>query len=246
MSIGIGSAGSPIEHSYNQPGTYEVNLVVTNACGCSDKYAMYVNVDEFQGIQIECPAVVCDGDEVEYTVDNPSCSQASWTVDGGQITSQSSQYVKVIWDDVDELGFGDVTYINECEPCAGKTTVKIPVITDNAAIQGPTNVCPNSVYYYSMPQWPSTKFQWSLSGDATFLNSEQPNVLSVLTGNSGSFTIISEPCNGLVDCAARDSITVNISPQAFINGSQESCIDRSFTPLRVNTISTVPAQILAY
>ncbi len=227
MSNGVGSQGNPIEHSYDQSGLYRVTLVVTNACGCTDVFAIYVNVSEYEGIQIECPRVVCEDEQVEYTVNNPSCTQAGWDVEGGQIIAQNSQSVTIVWDDVDETGFGYVTYSNECEPCAGKTKVKVPVITENATIQGPENVCANTIYNYSMPQWPSVKWDWSLTGEATWLTAPPSNVISILTGESGSFTLTIFACNGLIDCEVSDTITVNISPEVFIIGDHESCVNLS-------------------
>lgn len=215
-----GPMGS-IDHQYTVPGVYTAVLTVTNSCGCSSSYKIKVTVKSDPGVKIECPRVVCERERATYFVDQP-CSATSWSVIGGTIVGQTPDRLDVMWDMVGPDGFGYVMY-QGCGPCPGITVVKVPVVLMNGKIAGPTTVCPNKQYLYSMPQWPTTDFEWSISGNGVISPTDQPNEIAVTAGASGSYTLSVKYCNTLLRCTGSASLTVNILPPASINGPKIVC-----------------------
>lgn len=230
LSVGPGSSGNPVEHSYNHPGSYDVILTVTNACGCVDVQSLTIEVGDMEGVKIECPGVTCETESMTYRVENVTCSQAYWSASGGNLFYQDPETAQVKWDDVDEYGFGYLTYHNECGACPETNTVKVPVIQESGTIQGPANICANKKYLYSMPQWPSTEFDWDITPGIMMVPTDQPNVVAVYgTGGISNFTIGVRYCNTLLDCSGTAELTVNVSHEEFIDGAAELCIGASDT-----------------
>lgn len=224
-SAGAGPFNGSVDHQYTVPGSYTASLTVTNSCGCSSTKKIKVKVNVDPGVVIECPRVVCEKERATYFVDKP-CNPSSWKVTGGTIVGVTADRVDVVWDNVGPDGFGYVSYMG-CGACPGLTVVKVPVVLQKGKISGPTSVCPNKQYLYSMPQWPTTDFEWSVTGSATLLPTDQPNEIALTTGASGSFTLSVRYCNTLMKCMGQASLTAVIMPPAYINGPQMVCKNAS-------------------
>lgn len=220
-SAGPGPFSSSVSHQYTIPGSYKATLTVTNSCGCSSSYAIKVNVKADPGVKIDCPRVVCERERATYFVDQP-CSASAWSVIGGTITAQTASQLDVVWDAVGADGFGYVMY-QGCGPCPGITVVKVPVVKAIGTISGPTTVCPNKQYLYSMPQWPTTDFEWTITGNGVLNTTDQPNEMAVTAGASGSYTITVKYCNTLLRCTGSATLTATILPPASINGPRMVC-----------------------
>lgn len=155
-------------HAYTTSGTYEVTLVVKNQCNCRDTFRAKIKVDPLSGPPIICPSVVCEKDTVWYST-TVTCPQYQWVVNGGTIISGGSladNKVLVRWDAIGPGGFG---YVSLTTPgcgaaCPGTTTIKVPVVQQNAQITGPAVICVNEQYEYSFPLWPATQYHWGVIG----------------------------------------------------------------------------------
>ena len=100
-----------------------------------------------------------------YTLFAPVCSDYLWNVQGGTLVSpQHSPTVVVQWD-APESGFG-MLYLDgascECD-CKSRKSIKIPIISDNVAIQGPDTLCIHKQYGFTIPLWGSTHYSWSVT-----------------------------------------------------------------------------------
>ena len=220
-SAGPGPFSSSVSHQYTVPGVYTAALTVTNSCGCSSTYKIKVTVKTDPGVKIDCPRVVCERERATYFVDQP-CSASAWSVIGGSIVATTPDRLDVVWDAVGADGFGYVMY-QGCGPCPGVTVVKVPVVKVTGTIAGPTTVCPNKQYLYSMPQWPTTDFEWTITGNGTINPTDQPNEIAVTAGASGSYTITVKYCNTLLRCTGSATLNVTILPPASISGPKMVC-----------------------
>lgn len=223
-----GALNNPITHQYDMEGDYELVLTVTNACGCTSQYTMMVHVTPENALKIACPRVVCPDESAVYTVDKP-CKDDSWSVIGGTILGSDAYKANIIWDQVDpNTGFGYVMY-QSCDPCPMINVVSVPVVIPNANIQGPPAVCAGQQYIYRLPKWPTTTFQWSITGNGTIQATDQPNEIAVTAGSSGTFTLSVFYCNTLLKCNGNAEITVTIKPQATIQGPSPVCMNQPYT-----------------
>lgn len=221
-----GGVANTVSHQYTQPGSYEIHLTVTNACGCSDTYEMPVEVNDGEAPVIECPGVVCEGDVVNYSVDQP-CDPSSWEVQGGTVYYQTPSSLQVSWDQVDPaIGFGYVIY-HSCGQCEAAVTADVPVVMQHGVIQGPQVICEKEQYVYRMPKWPATEFNWSVSGPATLLPTDQRNEIALTATGSGAITLMVEYTNTVLKCGGSAHLNLDVMPHAAITGDSLVCLHAS-------------------
>ncbi|MBA5792686.1 PKD domain-containing protein [Flavobacterium sp. xlx-214] len=152
-------------HTYTNSGSYVILLTVTNSCNCSATYEYPITVLDAKPIEITCLNVTCEYNTETYTA-NDGCG-GDWKVIGGTIVGggNGSSSVTVVWDQVDPAdGFGYISYLSYCN-CPYWNTVKIPVVVRHVLLQGPQIICQGKQAKYSLPQWPTTDFKWSINGD---------------------------------------------------------------------------------
>jgi PKD repeat protein len=223
-----GATNNPIKHQYTTPGSYTIVLTVTNSCGCTSKHSLKVRVMDEEAVKIACPRVVCEGETARYSVDKP-CAPDSWKVIGGTLMGFDAQRADVLWDQVDPAtGFGYIMY-RSCDPCPNWVVVPVPVVLRNGKIQGPDVVCAGDQHVYRMPKWPTTKFTWSVTGNAIIQPTDQPNEIAVTAGASGSYTLTVTYCNTMLKCTGVAEMTVQIRPQAIISGPDLLCRNTNAT-----------------
>lgn len=222
-------------HVFENEGQYDVELKVTNSCNCSSVYAMRVIVGS-QGLQVSCPGVVCEGQTQSYSVPkdaSETCSQFLWSVEGGSFVGSSTGYaVQVLWDNVGESGFGYLTFdASTCAlPCAGKTTVKIPVVTSEGTIRGETGACAGEQYLYRLPEWPDTDFAWTLqenTSGATLVRTDQRNEILVNAGTGGEIILRAAYKNRLLGCNGSGTINITVKKKPEISGNTQTCVGNS-------------------
>lgn len=235
------------EHTYMQPGEYEVTLVVYNGCSCSGKYSMKIAVAK-PSIKIECPGVVCEDEAVTYTIwsDAQRC-EFEWTVDGGTVGQFNGNHSEgtIIWDHVDQDGFGYISIVpHGCHDC--KTTAKIPVVQQVGTIKGSSTMCMKDELRYSLPQWPSTIFNWSIIDNgtgATIIPQIQGNQILVKSHHNGQITLNCSYTNTLLGCSGTATKVITIKPYATLNGPWIGCENTPypyvFKDPYGNTISTL-------
>ncbi|WP_118975446.1 PKD domain-containing protein [Taibaiella koreensis] len=225
-----GSLTMPVTHLF-RTGSYTVTLTVTNACGCSTSYTMRVQVQPKAGAVITCPGVVCQGAISNYSVNTP-CSASSWSVSNGSLISPAPGTTSVKWSG-SPSGFGYLKYTPSCAGmCPNTTVVKVPIIMSTGTIEGEVTICPNGEYLYRLPQWPSTRFNWSMtpSGLGTLVPSDQPNEIILKTnGTAGTVTLRCNYQNTLLNCLGTASLVINIQPQEKINGQDKICLNTNYT-----------------
>lgn len=213
-------------HSYNQPGNYTIRLVVYNTCSCSSTYDIDIKIVDKPFVEIYCPSVVCEGDTVNYTT-SANCP-GSWEVTGGSIVANNGISIDVRWDNAAPDGFGSVSYRSECA-CPFWTTIKVPVVLRRGFITGPAELCVGEQGIFSLPQWPTTHFQWNLvsltnPGSATNLvYTEQRNEIVVDALEPGDYVLECLFTNTLVGCKGSASFSFTISQGTTIMGEEIVC-----------------------
>jgi hypothetical protein len=223
-----GSFNNPVTHQYDDPGGYEIMLVVTNSCGCTDTFRRNVEVLDPETPKISCPRVVCEGEENIYTIDQV-CDDGYWEVDGGTIVYQDPYQVRVRWDNVDpNTGFGYVMY-HSCEPCPTIITEEVPVVLRRGVIQGPAAICTNKNYVYRMPKWPTTDFIWSITGVGTLEPTDQRNEISLSTTVPGTILLRVSYFNTVLKCEGSAELYITVLPDGIISGDDLFCQDENQT-----------------
>ena len=232
-------------HSYENSGVYTVKLTVTNACNCQNTYTRNVKVGS-KGITITCPGVVCDNQRSTYKIEEnivgatstpeaPPCGH--WTVNGGTILTASTgvNHIDVVWTEIGNQlnindGFGYVTFNPAGCPvdCNEPATLKIPIIRKNMPIVGDPIVCGNSQQRYTLPQWPTTDFQWEVINDndtaATIVKTDQRNEILLNPGEiAGIITLRVVYQNTLLNCGGSSEMLITLKSNAIIEGVTETC-----------------------
>ncbi|OJW84161.1 MAG: hypothetical protein BGO69_11865 [Bacteroidetes bacterium 46-16] len=231
-----GAPGGPlvvIDHQYVTPGTYTATLTVTNACGCSSTYSWDITVMDSTGVKIECPSVVCENDTATYSVD-ASCGTYDWNVIGGTIVSTMpyTNTIRVVWDNPSaQGGNGLVSFIPDTSchlPCPQPTRVIVPIVQQTGNIQGQLITCPNTQYIYTLPQWPTTEYNWyveSVSGTASITHTDQANQIALTTGTGPD--VIQLKCNyhnTLLGCGGVAAIRIRVLPASAISVQPIACL----------------------
>lgn len=200
--FGDGTTSSTFEpnHTYTAGGGYVVRLTVTNSCNCSSVYEMDVRVEDVKAFEITCASVTCENSRETYSV-NDGCG-GDWKVIGGSIIANNGTWIEVVWDQVDPAdGFGYVSYRSHCS-CPFWTTVKVPVVLRTAKIKGPGVVCEGSQGRFTLPQWPTTEFEWMIDGDPNhpmLVRTDQRNEIVVDGATPGTYTLSVRYRNTLID-----------------------------------------------
>lgn len=242
--FGDGSYSSQFEpeHMYQNSGTYTVTLTVRSSCNCVDVYKKDIYIQRDPPILISCPGVVCENDRVTYTVNDPC--PGDWIIYGGHITAggNGNEFVEVIWDDVDILeGFGYIHYRSICG-CPFWTIEKVPVVTQSAKIQGDMVVCVGEQNRYTLPQWPTTEYNWSLITDTNptqLVWLDQRNEVIIEGLEPGNYTLRCDYKNTLLGCEGSTYKTIKIIPRIEITGENTFCA--STDPVEFTTVLGNPA-----
>lgn len=200
--FGDGTTSSTFEptHTYTAGGGYVIRLTVTNSCNCSAVYEMDIHVEDVKAFEITCASVTCENSRETYSV-NDGCG-GDWKVIGGSIIADHGTWIEVVWDQVDLAdGFGYVSYRSHCS-CPFWTTVKVPVILNKGFIKGPGVVCEGSQGRFTLPQWPTTEFEWMIDGDPNhpmLVRTDQRNEIVVDGATPGTYTLSVRYRNTLIN-----------------------------------------------
>lgn len=235
-------------HTYANSGQYDITLEVTNACNCKSSIRITVNVRK-NGINIECPSVVCERQQASYSVPKEikdRCDgKMDWSVVGGTIISSQpyGEEIEVLWDHIDETGFGYVNFdTTKCNlECPSITTVRVPVITSTATIQGDVTICSKKQFRYTLPAWPTTDFVWSIetSTNAILINTDQRNEVIIVPDGAGQIILRATYLNTLLNCGgvAKD-FEINVTDPVQIIGPPQICIGSQTYSLPTGFVGT--------
>ncbi|WP_162126642.1 T9SS type A sorting domain-containing protein [Flavobacterium phycosphaerae] len=237
--FGDGSSSTAFEpsHFYTEEGAYEVSLTVYNKCNCSAKFRRMVYVKSGGGFDIQCPGVVCEGETVTYSLpfDGKTICKDKYvwnsagTIDQPIVNEQNGD-ATVTWNNIGTDGFGYLTFVpTECElKCLLPTTIKIPVITTRGTIHGDTSICAKSQAIYSLPQWPSTEFHWSILEDPTETNvtmilNDQRNQVILFPQQPGIYTLLVTYENTLLHCGGTARLEIKVNEPVEFEGPTLLC-----------------------
>jgi hypothetical protein len=234
--FGDGTFSSAFEpdHIYTADGDYEVSLIVTNECSCSEKFVRKIEVGQ-KGFNIICPGVVCDGQTQTYSLPFSGAlvcqgNYSGWSVNGGDlVVNPANGDATVTWNQVDETGFGYLTFnpFNCQVGCYMPSSIKIPVIKNIGTITGNQNMCVGSQGRYKLPQWPTTEFNWEIVGNvndnlANVILTDQRNEVIIEPYEIGPITLRATYYNTLLDCGGTATFIINVGTFSF-TGDYEVC-----------------------
>jgi len=217
-------------YTYNNPGTFVVSLIAANACFCADTTAVTVIVDPSIGPEIDCVGTICEGETITYT-SSSDCTIFNWTVSpNGTVTEgggTSDDFITIQWGD------GPIGTINlAVDNCTGDfcnvpTTVQIPIISDNATIDGPTSVCNESTGTYTLPNYSGTEYIWSVSNRGTITDGQGTHEITVEWSSSiipiTNQQVSVDYFNCYLECGGSDQLAISILPEFFLTGPIEAC-----------------------
>ncbi|MBL7797039.1 MAG: PKD domain-containing protein [Saprospiraceae bacterium] len=218
------------QHTYPNPGYYTVRLVALSACFCTDTIETVVEVLDAEAPSLDCVGDICPGATATYTA-SANCSGINWAVsangavlNGGNPGSDS---VTVQWG---AGPFGTLTLSNyTCSgpACPFPTIIRVPIIDDNAEIQGPERVCPDAEEVYSIESYGGTGFVWTLSGGGALLDGQGTNRVSIRWGSipnpNTTYWLSVRYDNCYLGCGGQDSIPVRVVSPFYVNGPVELC-----------------------
>ncbi|WP_294822144.1 PKD domain-containing protein [uncultured Flavobacterium sp.] len=219
------NAFEPVHH-YTQPGNYTVKFHAYNLCNCFDSYSMEIKIEEKPVVEIYCPSVVCEGQTATYTASD-NCG-GDWEVVGGTIVSNNGVSIEVAWDHVEPDGFGTINYKSGCL-CPFWTSIRVPVVLGKGQITGPEMICLNDQGVFTMPQWPTTDFEWELEpinnpGSSTqLIYTSQRNEIVVDALSPGDYVLRSKYMNTLVGCKGEAEIVFTVGYGTEILGDKVIC-----------------------
>lgn len=245
--FGDGTTSSTFEptHTYTREGVYNVKLTVTNSCNCSTTYEKKFSIKPEKIFEITCPSIVCEYSTETYSV-NDGCG-GKWEVKGGRILNNHGTSIEVTWDNIDPLdGFGYISYLSNCA-CPVWSTVKVPVIVRKGKIKGPQIVCQDEQSLFSMPQWPTTEFEWMINSNPNhpmLAHTDQRNEIFVNGTQPGTYTLSVRYKNTLLTemkCEGEAVMSFTIAPKPEIVTNSERTLCR-FTPQRFDISNGAPVQ----
>lgn len=222
-----------LNHTFDEPGNYEVMLVVNNECNCTDTAIVNVEVGTEVIASIDCEGLACFGDTVSYTI-GANCTPFQWSVVGGSIVTENGNTLEVVWDAVGGNGYGQIIIDGStCEGICPNTAVyNIPVMPPVADIEGNQTICSNGgTQTYHAPFFPGSSYQWTLTentqqGNSPYIigYSDQPSLMvEIPEGFLGDFTLKVGYDNQLIECEGEGIIEVDVKNEMSWQGPTHIC-----------------------
>lgn len=201
------STAEDFNFTFNSPGQYYVTFQVQNECGCiSEEAICEVNVEEALVHEIICPSIVCECEPATYSTPS-QCSTYEWQFFVGDVLigEATGNPVDFSWCNIplDNDGYGSVVLTTPgCSDfCSEPSVAIVPILPNEAEIQGPTDICGNYVStVYSVPFWPGATYNWFFNGVLQPDPGSTYNASTELFNYNGPFTITVEVDHNIVDC----------------------------------------------
>ncbi|MBV6655369.1 MAG: PKD domain-containing protein, partial [Mameliella sp.] len=144
---GVTASGGEVNYTYPEAGTYELMLIASRFCACNDTTLLTVEVQATETPIVDCVGTVCEGMLGTYTAQS-DCNTFLWSVsDNGIIVDgggPSDDFISVLWENGPE---GQVELLTaDCSgtACPVPAVLVVPIISDQAVVEGPALVCPGS------------------------------------------------------------------------------------------------------
>lgn len=230
----VANNGGDIQHTYNQPGEYEVRLSIRNAAGCTDtSYAVVVRAGDLLSADFTADKTqLCPGDTVQFEALITDSRIQAWhfySDDDRQWHCQQNQQPSWVYET--NTGTMDVSLMVEYNGCFN-TITKQDLLTLNGPIARLhyKTTCDNTLLFdFQDESSGATSVSWSL-GDSTISTSSQ---LSHLYQQPGTYQVILTAEHATSGCpASSDTATVyatqlqsDFSLPYYICGGQEYWLD---------------------
>jgi len=234
---GTTSTNTNASATYNTPGFYTVELTAYNACLCSDVATLTVFVEAGESPLVDCVGTICENTIGTYTA-QASCGTYLWSIssngmiiDGG---GPDDDYITVEWgagpEGIIELAVEGCPGLNTClQP----SFIRVPILSEDAAIAGPANVCRGDISAYSITPYGGTSFEWSVSSFGAILSGQGTEEIVVewfdgfLPGQQQWVAVSFDNC--YLGCGGADTLEVDINPEFAVTGPIENCQGQSST-----------------
>jgi len=228
-SLGSSDLSDPT-FTFEEAGTHSVTLVAYNECNCLDSTSFLVKVLESESPSLSCLGTVCAGETVTYNAEQ-SCGQYEWVIsDNGQIVEGgglADDFVTVLWES-GSLGVIDLL-VSDCggfSACPTPTSFEIPILSDDAEINGPSYICEEAIEAYHLPSYSGTTFTWQTSNGGMITDGQGTNEITVdwsaaIAGLGQQVIVQYENC--FLGCGGSDTLEVQIRPTYRIEGPAEVC-----------------------
>lgn len=193
--------GDPVQHTFTQPGEYEVRLVIRNSKGCVDtSYSVLIEVGEkINGDFTVDKTEICVGDSVQYTnlTNDPRVDAWHFSSEGNR-QWHCYQDKNPIWEFNSQAGAGNVSLVIEYNGCYNTITkpnlvkVKGPI----AEIHYKTT-CENTLSFdFESLSQDATSIKWYLGdGDSSDLK-----VFTHIYKTPGVYTVVLKAENPNTGC----------------------------------------------
>lgn len=206
---------------------------VYNNCGCFSEERYYIEVLEGEQLKLDCYGTVCEGAVVTYAAANPACEDFVWHVDGGTLIGGQGTPTPIVQWDRPRDGYGVLGLDGvRCgvEVCPAMLSVRVPIIQDGLAIEGPRSVCLSESAVYRLPLFGSTRYDWDVTPSASLESDmEHGNEMRVTFTAPGTYHInVTYRCDFL-DCGpyASEELIVTVNPALGIAGHDRICAGNS-------------------
>ncbi len=220
---------SQAHFSFDSGGTYNVELITNTECMCADTLNYIIEVIDTPGPEIDCISTAHINIPQTYFATD-ECDSYNWTV-GPQGTiieggGANDNFVVVEWTDgpYGEISLNSMGCDNVV--CPQTTTEFVPVIIPNLEIAGPDIVCNDGKSIYSLPLYPGTIYNWSLTGNGQIIEGfgtneivVQWNSIAYLPQNA-TLTVNYENC--LLECTGTATKDITSKFRFEISGSEKS------------------------
>ncbi len=231
-------------HTYTTPGIFTASLIARNACFCSDTTLVFVKVLATEVPPLSCRGTVCEGETVTYSTAG-GCNNYNWNITGGGTIldggGSGDDFITVQWYAGPQ---GTVSLdVSGCpgSVCTLPNVLPIPIVSDNAQIQGRSKVCESSTEEYFIPGFAGTEINWTVLGSGTITDGQGTERITVKwTGDANAGNpqlVIVEFENCYLGCGGKDTLEVSILPGFYAGGPIEVCQNDTATYRSRNTIT---------
>ena len=226
---GTGSSNQHPEHTFQNPGVYQVQLIAKNACVCPDTSELTVVVSDLTIPDIECVGTVCVSDSATYYTPT-YCDIYQWDISGDATIidggSNEDDFVTIIWNSGPQ-GAVSLTASNCVVPTCAETITKKINIINQAQIAGEDKVCYGDVEVYSIPEYNATHIQWFVSEHGTIIRGQKSASVTILwadaipSAQDQWVAVVYDNC--YLECNGQDTLPVFLRPKYYVEGEAEAC-----------------------
>ena len=226
-----------VKHTYTNPGTYLVQLIVTNKNGCKDtSYQVKIEAGDVKALSFTAsPQTVCPGDSILLT--NTTADKTG--IDGWHYSSNGDLFSHCADLDVIKVAFNDSTGIrdiilsgdyNGCVSSSPPVQVNIkgPIAKINFK-----QTCGSKRFEVELDNFNSrlvSKYSWDF-GDSTKLDTDSYSKITHTYTKTGDYKVVLTGTNDTSGCPMSvDSVIIHIRDiQSKFTMQKELCIEKTYT-----------------